>query len=213
MDASLLTTGFLALAWGVTLCIVIASLAFGAMRIGHSYVFTAPGVSRLGPPIGQRVPTLHFVHQGRRVSLRQVLAPDRPTLLVFLGALGEQEMVRNTALSGLQQFMQLASGSLHVVVFCTTATEHIEQALAAVGPVDVIALPDDRLMAKLALRVAPYALLISKRATVLEKGLVNHLEHLCLLIVRGGQRSQVDSIDDVGELERLCASHLDRYVA
>ena len=213
MDAALVTTVSLAIAWVVTFCIVILSLAFGAMRVGHSYVFTAPGVSRLGPRIGQRIPTFRFLHRGQRVSLRQILAPNRPTLLVFLGAFGEQVIVRNTALSGLQRFVQMASNSLHTVVFCSAGTEHVEQALAGVGPVDVITLPDDRLSTKLGLRVVPYALLIDTRATVLEKGLVNHLEHLCLLIVRGGQRSQAGSIDDLRELNLLCASHLNQHVA
>lgn len=213
MDSHLLATILLTLAWVCTLCIGAASLAIGAMRLGHAYVFTAPGVSRLGPRLGRRLPALGFAHQGRRMSLRQVLAPDRPTLLVFFGALGGETLVKNTAVPGLRRFIGLAQGRVHVVVFCTGAGEEIGEALDAESLVDIITLPDDHLTTELGLRAMPYALLVDQQATVVEKGLVNHLEHLCVLVVRGGDKQLSRLTADLDHLTRACRSHLESHIA
>jgi len=211
MNSSLLITVLLGLAGVVVAWIGVATLSLGAITVGRDYVFTAPGVSRLGPRRGRRIMGTPFTYQGLQVPLQRVLAPDRPTLLVFLANLGRDEQVCETLIPGLLQFDRFSEEGIKVVIFCTSASERIAQFVAADSNITVVALTDDRLTTALGVRVMPYVVVVDAHGKVLEKGLLNHLEHLCLLVVRGGHwRTDTGRL---GRLSRTCESHLKVYTA
>jgi len=207
MGASMSISILLGITWIAVLGLGGAGLAL-ALQLGQDYVFTAPGVSRQGPRTGRRLPRTAFIYRGTRVRLRDVLASDRPTLLLFLGPFGRDTRTKQKLLPDLLQFVQSAEDSIKVLVFCTDACDHVGQQLNEERSIDVIPLPDDRLMTRLEIRAMPYALLADRRAMVLEKGLINHLEHLCLLIVRGGHRWSA-RLDGVAHLNQVCTVHLE----
>lgn len=204
----MIVTALLCLTGAAIACIVVASLALGA-RLGRAYVFTAPGVSRLGPRVGRRIAATKFVYQGTKVPLRRVLSPDHLTLLIFLGGLGgdtSQQAVMERILLALLRFVRLADDNIEVLVFCTAAVGEIDRLLGAASHFKTITIPNDDMTTTLGIRVMPYALLVDKDGRVLEKGLVNHLEHLCLLVARGGLgRSDEGAL---GRFRSRCESHL-----
>lgn len=211
MNSSLLITFLLGLAGVVVIWMGVAALSLGAVTVGRDYVFTAPGVSRLGPRRGRRIMETPFTYQGLQVPLQRVLTPDRPTLLVFLANLGRDEQVCETLIPSLLQFVRFSEEGIKVVVFCTSASERIAQLVAADSNITVVALTDERLTTALGVRVMPYAVLIDAHGKVLEKGLLNHLEHLCLLVVKGGHwRTDTGRL---GRLNRTCESHLKAFTA
>jgi len=151
MNSSLLITFLLGLAGVVVIWMGVATLSLGAVTVGRDYVFTAPGVSRLGPRRGRRIMETPFTYQGLQVPLQRVLTPDRPTLLVFLANLGRDEQVCETLIPSLLQFVRFSEEGIKVVVFCTSASERIAQLVAADSNITVVALTDERLTTALGL--------------------------------------------------------------
>ncbi len=208
MNDTVIVSLLLGIAWVVIICVSTASIALAAL-IGREYVLTAPGVSRIGPRIGRRLAPAQFKYQGAKISLRDVLSQDYPTLLIFLGSMGRDRRVVETLVPALQQFSAFSNSALKFVIFCTTASDQIADSLRSDESFEVVELADDYITTRLGIRVTPYAVLVDKREYVLTKGLVNHLEHLCLLVVKGGKWRSSEH-----ELEALtcrCESHFQSY--
>jgi len=193
MTATTQISILLGLAWIIVAVIGIASLVL-AYAVGHEYVLTAVGVSRLGPGIGRRLAAPVFAHQGEKQSLRQLVSPDCPTLLLFLGSFSanfSQPRISEVLAPALKEFTALSVGAIRLLIFCIEPGEAVEQFLGREEEQMVIALPADRYdrlaRRELGILVAPYAVLVDNRARILAKGLVNNFEHLCWLVVQGGE--------------------------
>lgn len=206
MNENIIVSALIVVAWALVVFMAIASLALGATALGREYVFTAPGVSRMGPRVNQRIASVRFMHQGIQTPLQHLLSSLHPTLLVFSGGIGQETRVRDAFISGILEFASFFDGGLKVCVFCTSGCDWLESIAGNGNEFEIIPLEDDFLITALAIRVAPYALLVDRRARVLGKGLVNNLAHLCLLVERGGKQRSGD-----GELDRvncMCSAHL-----
>jgi len=198
----------LVVGWIIGICLCVASLALGA-TIGRDYVFTAPGVSRIGPRVGQRLPSISFAHQGHAVSLGDFLSPDRATFLAFLGSLGrdvDEAHVREILIPDILRVVRLAGGSIKLVVFCLEPCQRMSELLDAKANINVVVLANDDLTTELKVRIAPYALLVDKDTRLLAKGLVNNFEHACRIIVKGGRSSSGKA--DLERIARLCEPSL-----
>ncbi len=82
MSVSMVVSVALILAWVLALCIGAPSLALAA-ALGRDYAFTGRGITRMGPPVGGRLGAISFTYEGRELPLRQIIAPDRLTMLIF----------------------------------------------------------------------------------------------------------------------------------
>ncbi len=185
MNSNIIFSAGIGLAWVVIVLIGVASVAL-AYGVGHQYVFTASGVSRIGPPIGRQLASLVFAYQGVNLPLSDLLSTEQPTLLVFLDKLAADSRVNQELVPALKALSR-AGNIVSIILFCRYPCSSVISGLDDNTNVRIMSLVDDQLMVKLGVRVAPYAMLINKHRRVVSKGLVNHLVHLCLVIMKGGE--------------------------
>ncbi len=207
MNTGLLVWVVMGLAWVMVAGTWVASLAL-ASTVGRDYVFTARGVSRIGPPVGRRLASTAVVHEGEKARLQQFAPSHQLSLLAFLGHIEAQldePRMRDVLLPDLQRFATLFEDTITIFVFCNGPCERLKQLFAPHTNVNVVALEDDQLATTLGVRVTPYALLLDKQTRLLAKGLFNHFNHLCLWVVKGGKVRPGE--DDVNRASSRCESY------
>jgi len=207
MDAQFLMSIGLGLAWLAVICIGVASLVL-AYVIGHKYVFTSAGLSRVGPHIGDHLASKTFTYRDATYPLGHFILQKHPTLLVFLGLLSqstEEAPIKDVLIPDLRRFAALTGQSMQILIFCIEPDEAINQSLGGYKNLTILALSHDhheQLAADLCVRAVPYALLLDARSAVLAKGLANHFAHLCWIVTKGGQLRS--SRDDLARIAHLC---------
>jgi hypothetical protein len=168
----------LALAWLLAISMAIALFSM-VHHLGTRYAFTAAGLSRMGPHIGQHLAPIALIYRGKKVLLRQLISHDHPTLLVFLNH--SNPSIR--FVDSLVQFVSQTMDHMSFLIFCKGVK--CEEMISAPGVakcmqfVDVGS--DDPMLTNLVIRTMPYAVLIDSRMIVIAKGLVNNTQHICML--------------------------------
>ncbi len=196
--------------WVAVVCLGVATLALAA-AMGHDYAFTAPGISRMGPRLGRRIPATTFTYRGELLSLRRMSVRDRPTLLVFVDGLAkdaDKPHVKDILIPDLLRFARLFAGRVRLVVFCTEPCTKIEHMLQTDDSVTVVGLPNDDLTNKLAIRAMPFSVLLDRHGRVIDKGLSNHFEHLCLIVARARAGGDVSQTDEMRDLAQTCQMYV-----
>jgi hypothetical protein len=132
MSDETLISATLVLGWLVVVAMGTAELALAA-QVGREYVFSAPGISRTGPRLGQRVTSLRFAHAGGRSSLRRFIAKNRETVLVFMDGIGkdvDSPHVKDVLIPDLLKFAELCGENVRMIVFCSEPCTRIAQLLS-----------------------------------------------------------------------------------
>lgn len=180
MNGHILITISLGLGWLLAAGMGVAILAM-AGHIGNRYVFSAEGVTRIGPRIGQEIGPVKFTHRNGQASLSEVISPKKPTVIVFLNA---RSRLTTPIVADLFQIAKYTANDFQFVALCRGPCETIEGMVESRSNVQIFALNDSdtNLSTELGLRVAPYGLLVDPHGRLIAKGLANHTQHLCVLL-------------------------------
>lgn len=185
----------LGLAWMIAVVLGFAIFAM-ANHIGSKYVFTAVGVSRTGPKIGRKVPNISFSNNGEVYFLRKIVGDgEYPKLVLFLPHIMDGFESLFTDLSHL---VTVSNADFHFLLFTVSKTNQLSNISSypnvKIFTLDAVPHP---LAQKLGIRVAPFAFLVDTDNTVVAKGLVNNMPHLCLLIRQSSHKNQASIPKDV----------------